>query len=110
VIETTGNLFQNLPETLESEYLLDLVQSGDVRIERVVSPASMGPTAWYCQDWPEWVMVARGRAALLFEGDAVPRQLRAGDYLFIPAGRRHRVEWTGAEEPTIWLAVHFPAA
>ena len=28
------------------------------------------------------------------------------DYLLIAAHRRHRVEWTDAERPTIWLAMH----
>jgi cupin 2 domain-containing protein len=25
----------------------------------------------------------------------------------IPAHKKHRVEWTTPEEPTIWLAVHY---
>ena len=27
----------------------------------------------------------------------------------IPAHRRHRVEWTDPEAPTVWLALHYPA-
>jgi cupin 2 domain-containing protein len=30
-----------------------------------------------------------------------------GDYVFIPARKRHRVEWTEPQQPTVWLAVHF---
>jgi cupin 2 domain-containing protein len=33
--------------------------------------------------------------------------MKPGDHLNIPAQRRHRVEWTTPEEPTIWLAVFY---
>ena len=55
------------------------------------------------QAWDEWVLLVQGRAGLTLEGDA-PALLSAGDWLLIPAHRRHRVEWTDA--PTVWLAVH----
>jgi cupin 2 domain-containing protein len=35
--------------------------------------------------------------------------MRPGDWLVIPARRRHRVEWTDPERPTVWLALHYPA-
>jgi cupin 2 domain-containing protein len=49
--------------------------------------------------------VLRGAAQLRFD-DAV-REMKAGDYMDIPAHRRHRVEWTTPDEPTVWLAVHW---
>ena len=30
-----------------------------------------------------------------------------GDYLHIPARTLHRVEWTSADESTVWLAVFY---
>ena len=33
--------------------------------------------------------------------------LIAGDFVNIPAHRKHRVEWTTVDEPTIWLAVFY---
>jgi cupin 2 domain-containing protein len=51
--------------------------------------------------------VLTGAAGVLFEGEAEPRVLHAGDYLLIPAHRRHRVAWTDTKRPTVWLAVHF---
>lgn len=33
--------------------------------------------------------------------------LMPGDFIDISAHRRHRVEWTTPEEPTIWLAVFY---
>jgi cupin 2 domain-containing protein len=32
--------------------------------------------------------------------------MKPGDWLLIPAHRKHRVDWTTPEEPTVWLAVH----
>ena len=34
-------------------------------------------------------------------------ELKPGDFVNIPAHRRHRVEWTTPDEPTIWFAVFF---
>jgi cupin 2 domain-containing protein len=53
------------------------------------------------------VIVLAGSAGLMFEGEAATRTLRAGDYINIPAHRRHRVEWTDIDHPTIWLAIHY---
>jgi cupin 2 domain-containing protein len=44
---------------------------------------------------------------LQFDGEASPRHLKPGDYVHIPAHTKHRVLWTDALEPTIWLAVHY---
>ena len=48
-----------------------------------------------------------GSAGLLLEGEDRPRVLEPGDHLLIPAGARHRVEWTDPGRPTVWLAVHY---
>ena len=58
------------------------------------------------QDEAEWVVVLAGSDGLLFEGEAEPRILKPGDYVHIPAHARHRVAWTDAGRPTVWLAVH----
>jgi cupin 2 domain-containing protein len=52
------------------------------------------------------VIVLKGSAELLFEHEGAPRLLRPGDYLHIPAHRRHRVTATDPHNPTVWLAVH----
>ena len=33
--------------------------------------------------------------------------LTPGSYVNIAAHERHRVEWTGADEETVWLAVFY---
>ena len=65
------------------------------------------PGFWYDQAWNEWVIVLKGNAKLQFEHEPAARTLSTGDYVFIPARKRHRVEWTEPQQPTIWLAVHF---
>lgn len=42
-----------------------------------------------------------------FEGEEQLLVMRPGDFVNIPAHKKHRVEWTTPEEPTIWLAVHY---
>lgn len=61
---------------------------------------------WYDQAGDEWVIVLRGRAGVLIEGEAAPRERGPGEYLFLPAHCRHRVAWTSTDEPTVWLAIH----
>ena len=103
-----GNLFAALPRRLDDEQTTALVANENLRIERIVSTGQASPPGfWYDQPWAEWVLVLAGSAGLLFEDEAEPRVLRPGDYLLIPAHRRHRVAWTDTEHPTVWLAVHY---
>ena len=104
----TGNLLASVAERLDAEQIDTLLARDDLRIERIVSTGQASPPGfWYDQDWAEWVLVLAGSAGLLFEGEAEPRVLQPGDYLLIPAHRRHRVAWTDDAQPTVWLAVHY---
>jgi cupin 2 domain-containing protein len=38
---------------------------------------------------------------------AAPFPMNPGDFVNIPAHRRHRVECTSTAEPTVWLAFHY---
>lgn len=103
-----GNLLAALPQRLAAEQKTGLVATENLRIERIVSTGHASPPGyWYDQAWSEWVLLVSGSAGLLFEGEAEPCVLRPGDYLLIPAHRRHRVAWTDPKHPTVWLAVHF---
>jgi len=102
-----SNIFAGVFPDARAENLTSLLEAANVRIERIVSLGHASPPGfWYDQDQHEWVIVLRGAARLLFEGDVTPVELSAGDYVDIPAHRKHRVEWTKPEEPTVWLAVH----
>ncbi|OHC61999.1 MAG: cupin [Rhodocyclales bacterium RIFCSPLOWO2_02_FULL_63_24] len=103
-----GNLFADLPLAPEAAERLEilLAQPG-LRIERIVSSGQASPPGfWYRQEDAEWVLLLKGAALLRFEDEAEARVLHPGDWLQIGSGRRHRVEWTEPDAPTVWLAVH----
>ena len=78
-----------------------------MRIERIVSTGQATPPGeWLDQQDDEWVALLAGRAGLRIEGEADVRVLAPGDWVLLRARQRHRVEWTEAGEPTVWLAVH----
>ncbi len=102
------NILDDVPWHAAEEVVHHLLHSRAVRIERIVSHGHVSPDGfWYDQQEAEWVLLVRGAARLRFEEETI--ELRPGDYIHIPARRRHRVEWTTPDEPTIWLAVFYPA-
>jgi cupin 2 domain-containing protein len=99
------NLFTQIPSPLPAELTETLVSAGSIRIERIVSHGQASPEGfWYDQAEHEWVVVLQGAARLRFD-DSV--ELKPGDFVNIPARRKHRVDWTTPDEPTIWLAVFY---
>lgn len=102
------NILSEVPKSLENECFESLIQTREVKIERIISLGHASPEGyWYDQQQNEWVLVIKGRARLHFEGSDTMISLEAGDYINIPSHRRHRVEWTDPAEETIWLAVHY---
>ena len=102
-----NNIFKSIPENLSAEVFERLVDNDKVRIERIVSKGHASPEhGWYDQDNSEWVMVLTGEAILSFV-DESPITLKQGDYINIPAHRKHKVAWTAPDIETIWLAVHY---
>jgi cupin 2 domain-containing protein len=102
------NLFALVPPAASHEQFTALLMAANLRLERIVSHAHASPEGfWYDQEWAEWVIVLQGSAGLHFEGEGAPRVLSPGDYIDIPPHARHRVAWTDATEPTVWLALHY---
>ncbi len=100
------NLFVNLPSHLPDELFTILLEAANVRIERIVSHGHTSPEAfWFDQDQHEWVLLLKGAAKLRFEDGMI--EMRPGDIVNIPAHKKHRVEWTTPDDPTVWLAVHY---
>lgn len=100
------NIF-NLPSTIPDEIVETLHSSGSVRIERIISSGQVSPEGfWYDQAENEWVMLVQGEAKVAFD-DGTAVSMNAGDYIFIPARRRHRVEFTNTEPPCVWVCVFF---
>ena len=106
---TGGNLFEPVSGDLPEELVEVLAEGqGKVRIERIVSRGHASPPDfWYDSDETEWVVLLSGSAVIRFESDETPMRLAPGDWMKIPAQRRHRVEATTKEEDTVWLAVHW---
>jgi cupin 2 domain-containing protein len=104
-----SNLLDAAHGDVGQEVVTRIVESPNLKIERIVSLGQQSPPGfWYDQPWAEWVMVLAGSAGLRFEREDEVRVMTIGDYVLIPAWARHRVEWTDKNQPTIWLAVHFP--
>jgi len=101
------NIFADLPVEVDCEHFETLLECVNFKLERIVSHGQATTEGeWYDQGHDEWVILLKGSAGLLIEGEDEIRQLMPGDYLFLPAHLRHRVEWTHAEGETVWLALH----
>lgn len=102
------NLFADLPDQIPEEVVTVLGENPNIRIERIVSTGHNSPEGyWYDQDEAEFVVLLRGEAKLLFEGDDLPLHMIPGDFVQIPAHRKHRVAWTTPNQPTVWIAVFY---
>lgn len=100
------NFLTDLPADLPEELVETLLSSKGARIERIVSLGHVTPEGfWYDQEENEWVLVLKGAARICFEDETL--ELGPGDFVNIPAHRKHRVEWSTPDEPTIWLAVFY---
>jgi cupin 2 domain-containing protein len=109
VDESIKNIFDDLPQHLAKEFVQTLLQAADVRIERIISHGHASPADfWYDQPTHEWVIVLKGAARLQFEDGMV--EMKAGDFINIPAFKKHRVDWTTPDEPTVWLGVGYGGA
>ena len=101
------NIFDSIPKNIDTEIFESLIDSDGVQIERIISKGHRSPeSGWYDQNKNEWVMVLKGEAILLFEAGS-PVNLKAGDFINIPAHQKHKVEWTDPDTETVWLAVHY---
>ncbi len=104
--DSLKNIFEDLPQQLPKEVVQTLIQAEDVRIERILSHGhASAKDFWYDQAQAEWVIVLKGAARLQFEEGMV--EMKPGDFLNIPAFKKHRVDWTTPDEPTVWLGVRY---
>lgn len=105
-VSPISNIF-SLPSLSAEELFETLLSRDGVLIERIVSQGQITPSGkWWDQPQDEWVILLQGLAELSYEsGERI--KLRAGDYLLIPGGQKHRLEFTSVDPPCIWLAIHF---
>ena len=95
-------------DTAAGEVYDTLLETESFKLERIVSSGQCTPEGeWLQESTGEWVLLLSGVADNLFEGDEEPLQLKPGDYVHIPAHRRHRVVRTDGEAKTVWMALHY---
>jgi cupin 2 domain-containing protein len=104
------NIYNFSPELYQAAKLQEqfeaIASNDNLLIERIISTGQTTPDGqWYDQYRDEWVILLQGEAEISYE-DNSRMQMRSGDYLLIPAHKKHRVEYTSSEPPCIWLAVH----
>jgi cupin 2 domain-containing protein len=102
-----GNIFL-VPKEDEkiSEIFETIAKSDDICIERIITTKNFIPPGdWYDQDEAEWVILIQGEAKLKFESGEIVSLLK-GDFIIIPAHKKHRVEMASNDPGCIWLAVH----
>lgn len=100
-------LVEETDATQTGEVFEDLLCGREFRLERIISSGQATPEGeWLQQEQPEWVSLWSGRARLRFEQDENPYDVAPGDAWLIPANCRHRVDWTDAEQPSVWMALH----
>lgn len=100
--------FYKLPEILPplptEEIVEILAEDSTGRIERIISWGQSSPAGfWYDQAEDEFVYLLQGQAVLDFEEG--PTMLHAGENVWIPAHRRHRLTYTSSNPPCIWLCI-----
>ncbi|MFA5455293.1 MAG: cupin domain-containing protein [Sulfurimonas sp.] len=102
-----SNIFDLIPATLKDELFEELISKDGLKVERIVSHGHVTPEfEWYDQRRDEWVILLKGEAIISFLNEDDVR-LKAGDYINIPAHKKHRVSWTKPDEDTLWLAVYY---
>jgi len=102
-----NNIFSDIPPNFPKEIIETLVDSPNVKIERIVSKGDKSPEDfWYEQEKNEFVIVLKGEGRILFEnGEEI--SLTPGEYINIQAMKKHRVTFTKEDEETVWLVVFY---
>jgi len=101
------NIFTDIPTDMKEEIFQTILSTDFIRIERIISKGQSSPeNFWYDQNENEWVIVLQGKAIIKYDDSSIIT-LKKGDFLLIPAHKKHRVEWTDPNDITIWLAIFF---
>ena len=97
-----NNFLVNIPQNLPEELFDTIVQSDNVRIEKIISDGHTSPqNFWYDQVQNEFVLLLQGSAIIEFENDK-SIELKVGDYQIISAHQKHRVSYTDKNKTFIF--------
>ena len=102
----SGNIFDPPNQSNDIEVFTSLFESDSIRIEKIngLRPYTK-PGKWYDQADDEWVILLQGDAVIEFR-DKKTVALQAGDFIFIPAHKAHRIKETSKTRNCLWLAIH----
>ncbi|WP_052341209.1 hypothetical protein [Salinarimonas rosea] len=89
----------------ETAVIESLIETEEVRLERVISHGQRSAAAACTQGVHEWLVVLKGGTVLELDGEK--RRLGPGDHVFIPAEMKNRVAETATFDETIWLAAYW---
>lgn len=98
------NIYELPPFPLAGEAVKILAENGNIRIERIVSTGQVSD--WYDQPETEFVILLEGEAVIEYENHETAAMSK-GDTLLIGPHRRHRVSYTSADPPCVWLCVFY---
>jgi cupin 2 domain-containing protein len=88
---SNNNIFFSCAGNGTEEFFESLVETEHFTLKRIVSAGQATPPGqWLDQETDEWVILLSGSAGVLFEGEDQVQVMQPGDYLHIPAYRRHR--------------------
>ncbi len=100
------NIFDIKEIISNKEVIETILEAKNIQVERIVSNGEVSPKDfWYNQDNDEWVCLIQGTAILEFEEEEEVK-LKEGDYLLIPAYKKHRVSFLSKEPNCIWITIH----
>lgn len=103
-----NNIFEDIPNKIPEELFEILFENKSIKIERIVSFGHTTPeNEWYDQTKNEWVILLSGASELLFEDSNEALKMEPGQFIFIPAHKKHRVIYTAEDKESVWLAIHF---
>ena len=101
------NIFSTQDINSENEFIEDLLKTDNFKVERIISEGHVTEkNFWYDQETNEFVLLIKGEAKIKYENEEIVL-LAPGDWLIIPAHKKHRVEWTSETEKTFWLTIHY---
>jgi len=104
---TAKNIYDEIPKVSDVEFFQEIVKTKELKIERIVSQGHISPPGyWYDQEKNEFVLLLSGSAIIKFDDNSLVK-LKEGDYLIIPAHKKHRVEETDKDQKTFWLSVFY---
>lgn len=101
------SIFVHHADDFSKELFFPIIDNNSFLIEKIVSNGHFTPdNEWYDQDRAEWVILLTGSAEIIFDDNSMI-DLVPGDYILIPAHKRHRVVKTDPYKESVWLAIHF---